>query len=80
MDYLAISIFLLKFNSLAIEIKSKHERLASMPVECHFRYFIGLNIFPDCGFEHVVAHLRLMATIDFRLVKVVAIVAIEVAE
>ena len=78
MNYLSICIFLLEFDGLAIEIKTENKGLSTVPVECHFRYFVGLDILSDRGLKHIIAHLRLMSSVDLSLIQIVAVVTVEI--
>ncbi len=79
MDNLSSSVLLLKLNSLFIEVYSEYKRLASVPVESNLGDIVGSNILSYHIFEHLFGHSRLPAAIYIGLVKVVAIIAIEIA-
>ena len=79
-DDFAIGIFLLKFQSLAVEVQPQHQRLATVPVEGHFRHTVCADIFLNHFFEHRFGHPGLLAAVDLGLVEVVAIFAVQIAE
>ena len=79
-DDFAIGIFLLKFQSLAVEVQPQHQRLATVPVEGHFRHSVRADIFLNHFFEHRFGHAGLLAAVDLGLVEVVAIFAVQIAE
>ena len=79
-DDFAIGIFLLKFQSLAVEVQPHHQRLATVPVEGHFRHTVRADIFLNHFFEHRFGHAGFLAAVDLSLVEVVAIFAVQIAE
>ena len=79
-DDLFTGIFLLKFQSLAVEIQPQHQRFAAVPVEGHFRHTVRADIFLNHFFEHRFGHPGLLAAVDLGLVEVVAIFAVQIAE
>ena len=72
--------FFLKLYRFFVEIQAQHQRLAAVPVKCHFRNLASLYIAADITFKLFHAHPRLMAAIYFRLVQVVAVGTVKVAE
>ena len=76
---LATGIFLLQFHRLAEERKPCHQWLAAMPAETDGLLRCALDVLPDVCLKQFVAHARHCSAVNFALVAVVAIVAVEVA-
>ena len=80
MDDLSVGILLFELQGLPVEIQAEHQRLAAVPVEGHLGHVVGPDVFPDDRFQHLQAHPRLASAVDFRLVQVVAVLAVQVAQ
>lgn len=76
----ACSIFLLEFNSFPIEIDSHYKRFAAVPIEHDLIIFVGLDIGLDGLLEHFQTHAGFSPSIDLRLVEIIAVSAVEVAQ
>jgi hypothetical protein len=77
---LPVRILLLQSHGLAVEIQAENQRFAAVPVEGNFRHIVGGNILPYHSLKHRLAHHGLAPAVDIRLVQVVAILAVQVAE
>ena len=71
---------LLEFNSFPIEIDSHYKRFAAVPIEHDLIIFVGLDIGLDGLLEHFQTHAGFSPSIDLRLVEIIAIMAVEIAE
>ena len=74
------SILALELHGLAVEVETEHKRLPSVPVEHDLPRVVRLDIFADHGLQHLQGHARLPAAVNLRLVEIVAVGAVEVAE
>ena len=79
-DLFAICVDLLELHRPAVEVEAHHQRLAAVPDELHLRDVVGGDVVADDALEHRVAHPGLAAAVDLRLVEVVAVGAVEVAQ
>ena len=79
-DLLAAGILLLERHRPTVEVQSHHQRFAAVPDELHLRHVVGRDVVPHHLLQHLQAHPGLPAAVDLRLVEIVAIGAVEVAE
>ena len=80
MDMFAVGIFLLEGHSLPVEIKTRQQGFAAVPVKEDVTYVVGGDIFLYEVFQHLLGHTRFLAAVYFRLIEVVAVVALQVAK
>ena len=80
MDMFAVGIFLLEGHSLPVEIKTRQQGFAAVPVEEDVTYVVGGDIFLYKVLEHLLGHTRVLAAVYFRLIEVIAVVTLKVAK
>ena len=76
---LSFRIFFLKLDGLAVVVHSQQRRFATVPAECHRVDSVGLDILAHIFLQQRLAHASLLAAILHRLVKIIAILTVQIA-
>ena len=77
---LAVGILFLELYSLFVEIQAHDKRLTAMPVEGHLRDIICSNILLGERFKHLQTHSSLSSTINLSLIKIIAVMTVEITQ